>query len=346
MSVKTVYGKYKKAIHYIVFSLCVVCLYMAVYALLYLSGFGVWLSMAVSWITTVILVPGAAAGNRVFRGKAVKKQEKPREPQKAGAAGNEEDFEHLADGNKLLGTKPVLKNSKINFKGRNNILFCEENVRLINSSLTFQGNDSVIYLSSNKHEYKLNVTVYHNSVFFAGKNNYFNGILNAVLSECRHVLIGAEGLFSFDIWIRNADPHLVYQCETKKRLNPTQSIFIGEHVWVGQSAMILKGSRIGAGSIIGAMSLVAGKEIPPNSSWGGNPVKLLKEGIFWEGSCVHSWTPEQTAKRQSYQDDKYIFADKSASVDYDEIDRKLSEAVNAKERLDYLQEVRKNFESC
>ncbi len=340
MKMRKVYGKYKKVIRYLAYSLLVILVYLTVYGLLYLAGFGVWISVAVSAITT-----GAAGKRWLFRGKAAKKEEKPRESQTVCAAGNEEGFDRLADGNKLLGKKPVLKNSKINFNGRNNILFCEENVRLINSSLTFQGNDSVIYLSSNRHDYKLNVTVHHNSVFFAGKNNYFNGVLNAVLSECRHVIIGAEGLFSFDIWVRNADPHLVYECETMQRLNPTKSIFIGEHVWVGQSAMILKGSRIGAGSIIGAMSLVAGKYIPPNTSWGGNPVKLLKEGIFWDGSCVHSWTEEKTKKAQSYQDDRYIFKDKLSDIDYDEIEEKLSSAENAEARIEYLLEVRKKFES-
>ena len=167
--------------------------------------------------------------------------------------------------------------------------------------------------------------------------------MNIILSEQRHLFIGARGVFSFGIWIRNADPHLVYSAETMERLNPTQSIFIGEHVWIGQSAMILKGSQIGDGSIIGAMSLVAGKRIPPNTSWGGNPVKLLREGIFWDGSCVHTWTEEKTEKSQHYDDNRYVFKDDNMRIPYDEIDAGISEAGDAAKRLDYLLEVRNNF---
>ncbi len=271
-------------------------------------------------------------------------EKKHAEPKRLVITKSEDDFTDIINGNRLIGEKPLMKNSKIIFNGKNNILFCEDQVCLFNSTLTFQGDNSVIYLSKNRCDYKLNITIHHNSVFFSGKNNYFNGVLNAVLSEYHHVLIGSEALFSHGIWIRNADPHLVYSCETMERINPTQSIFIGPHVWVGQSAMILKGSRIGAGSIIGAMSLVTGKEIPPNTSWGGNPAKLLKSGIFWEGSCVHAWTEEKTEKARTYQDDEFIFIDKSAEFSYDEIDQKLTDAEDVNARLACLQEVKKYFE--
>ena len=46
-------------------------------------------------------------------------------------------------------------NSKIIFNGKNNILFCDENVCLEDSILNFECNNSVIYLSSNKHKYKI-----------------------------------------------------------------------------------------------------------------------------------------------------------------------------------------------
>lgn len=255
----------------------------------------------------------------------------------------EDDFSNLANGNRFIGTPPILKNSVIHFLGKDNILYCEENVRLENCNLSFKGNHSVIYLSSSRHEYKVNVSLFHDSVCYVGKDNYFNGIMNIILSEQRHLFIGARGVFSFGIWIRNADPHLVYSAETMERLNPTQSIFIGEHVWIGQSAMILKGSQIGDGSIIGAMSLVAGKRIPPNTSWGGNPVKLLREGIFWDGSCVHTWTEEKTEKSQHYDDNRYVFKDDNMRIPYDEIDAGISEAGDAAKRLDYLLEVRNNF---
>ena len=57
-----------------------------------------------------------------------------------------------------------MTNSKIIFNGKNNILFCDENVCLEDSILNFECNNSVIYLSSNKHKYKIKVDIRNNSV--------------------------------------------------------------------------------------------------------------------------------------------------------------------------------------
>ena len=135
-----------------------------------------------------------------------------------------------------------------------------------------------------------------------GKNNYMNGTLHVLISERKHCLIGNNCLFSTDIWIRNADPHLIYDISTMKRINSTKSVFIGDHVWIGQSALLLKGTRIDSGSIIGAMSVVSGKKIANNSIWAGNPVRMVKKNIFWNESCVHKWNMLQTKKSKEYSE--------------------------------------------
>jgi len=254
-----------------------------------------------------------------------------------------EGLAYLEDENVFMGELPGMESSAVVIKGRRNILFCEAGVKLQNTTLTFHGSDSVIYLCSNHHKYKLNVSVYNHTSFYAGRNNYFNGVLNVVVSEQKHIFIGNDGLFSFGIWLRNADPHLIYDSESKTRINPTKSIFIGDHVWTGQSAVILKGTQIDSGSIIGAMSVVSGKKIPANTSWAGNPVKKLKDHIFWEESCVHAWTDEQTKKSKVFEGDSYIYTfEKDAAVAFDDMDAALTNAKNAEEMLAYLQKINKN----
>ncbi len=281
-------------------------------------------------------------GNEAAAGRE-KEQEVPAEKKKISRITDKEgDFEDLADGNRLAGERPALVNSNINFKGKNNILYCGEGVKLVNSTLAFNGSDSIIYLSGSKREYRLNISINHNSACHMGKDNYMNGTLNIVLSEQRHCYIGSECLFSFGIWIRNADPHLIYSAETMERINPTKSVFIGDHVWVGQSAMILKGTRIQAGSILGAMGVAAGKEIPANTSWGGNPAKLLKENIFWDGACVHAWKEENTEKNQVYKDDRHIYRGRpEGNVDFGKMDERLNSLRTAAEKLDYFLELGK-----
>ena len=57
------------------------------------------------------------------------------------------------------------------------------------------------------------------------------GQRSLLLSERKNIIIGDQCLFSHTIWFRNADPHLIYDNITNKRINPTQSIYIGDHVW-------------------------------------------------------------------------------------------------------------------
>lgn len=250
---------------------------------------------------------------------------------------NPEALLDLPQNNKFLGTQPVMSNSIIQFNGSNNILFCEKGVRLSNCSISFFGNDSVVFLSESWAEYKLNVSVWHKSVFFSGRHNYFNNTLNAILSERKHIFIGNECLFSLGVFMRLADPHLIYDVSSKQRINPSQSIFIGDHVWVGQEAKILKGTHIHSGSIVGAGSVVAGKIIDSNTSWGGNPAQELRKNIFWTGECVHGWTEEQSQKSQTREDDIYIYRNNTEEyLPFEELDRHLTKAANADLRYEYL----------
>ena len=130
----------------------------------------------------------------------------------------------LEDGNRFIGEAPEMVNSSITISGKNNVLFCEKRVRLNNTVINFNADNAIVYLCENNNEYKLNLNVYNDNVFYSGKNNYYNGVMNVILSEQKHLFIGNDCLLSFGIWIRNADPHLIYDAQSHKRINPTKSI--------------------------------------------------------------------------------------------------------------------------
>lgn len=243
----------------------------------------------------------------------------------------------LEDGNRFIGETPEMVNSSITFSGKNNVLFCEKRVKLNNTVINFNADNAIVYLCENNNEYKLNLNVYNDNVFYSGKNNYYNGVMNVILSEQKHLFIGNDCLLSFGIWVRNADPHLIYDAESHKRINPTKSIYIGDHVWIGQSAMILKGTQIESGSIIGAMSVVSNKKIGANSSWAGNPAKKSREGLFWNRPCVHKWTEEQTKDSRHFIRNTFIFKHKrSEYISFSEIEEKLDAKNSVESKLKYL----------
>lgn len=191
-----------------------------------------------------------------------------------------------------------------------------------------------------KNNCSMQVTVHNNSVFRLGRNTYINGKLMAICSEEKHIFIGDDCLISFGVHIRVADPHLIYDSKTSERINPSKSVFIGDHVWIGQSVILLKGSQLNSGSIIGANSVVAGKTVPFNTIWAGNPAKMIATDIFWDSHCVHAWTSEETARFKTFdRKDVYIYTQSEDSISFEYIDNCLSHAKTSEEKLNVLKAI-------
>ena len=253
------------------------------------------------------------------------------------------DFNNIPDDlqtNKIFVNpeKSKMSNSTLSFDGNNNIVFIEDGVNIADSSIRFVGNNSVLFLGASNHSYLLNVSINNQSTVYIGRNNYFNGKLTAITSEGRNIIIGDDCLFSYGICVRVADPHLIYDAQTKERINPSKSVFIGDHVWVGQNAMVLKGTTVGSGSVIGAGAVVSGKKIESNTVYAGNPAKKIKSGIFYEKPCVHQWTEAETKKHKRCDSREHIYGDGASTVDVTAVDRRLTAALDSEERLKLLKE--------
>lgn len=250
-----------------------------------------------------------------------------------------EEFSMLKK-NSLSGHNPQMINSEIFFEGNGNILHCQKDVSLKNVTLRFLGSNSLIFLSSSKHQYGLTVNIFNNSTLYFGENNYFNPHgqnMNLILSEGKNILFGKNCLFSFGVSIRLADPHLIYNIDTKKRINPSKSVFIGDHVWIGQDALILKGTQIGSGSIIGANSVIANKRVVSNSSWAGNPAKLIRKRVFYTEDCVHSWSETDTIQFEYKHSEAFVYNNTPGeTLTFDDIDKEINSFLTAKEKLAYL----------
>lgn len=191
--------------------------------------------------------------------------------------------------NRIYGETPIFRESTINFGGNHNIFYCEEGVVLDKATLNFYGdhnilyckkdvvlnksvlnflrNNSLVYLGTGEH--KMNADLFHESVLHVGKTCMYSDTARFIMSEHKHCFIGDDCLISYNFLLRNADAHLIYSCDTKERMNCSNSIYIGDHVWIGQNVTVLKNTQIDSGSIIGIGSVVAGKKIMHNSTWGG-----------------------------------------------------------------------------
>lgn len=247
------------------------------------------------------------------------------------------EFDGITD-NTIIGQPTRLYNSSVEFHGKGNLLFIDENVPIANTSIRFLGDNSIAFLSSNTHSTRVKLDIFNNSVFYLGRDANTTRPLHVIVSERRHIIIGDDCLFSRDIWFRNADPHLLYDSQTKKRINPTKSIFLGDHVWIAQNVMISKGTKIGSGSVIGSWSMTGGKELGSNCTWGGTPVKKLRENIFWAKPCVHGYNARETKLSQNYEGDEFIFAGDNSRISFDTIEKEINSIKAVEERLTYLKE--------
>jgi len=244
-------------------------------------------------------------------------------------------------------------NSKVSFKGKNNILLtpCVPNsknkVKLKNSNINFEGDNSLCFLNTSYTDHSINLDIFNNSVFYMGENIYINTAFNQSLfvqcSEQCNIFIGNECLFSFGVWMRTSDVHLIYDANTNKRMNHSKSIYIGDHIWIGQNTAILKGTHIGSGSITGANSVLAGKIIPSNTLWGGNPAKLIKRDVFFVETASHNYKSADTEYWNEYPTnlppprDKYIYRyDENDTLDFHELERIIKSLPTATEKARLL----------
>lgn len=100
---------------------------------------------------------------------------------------------------------------------------------------------------------------------------------------CRkHIVIGADCLFSWDIQIMDTDFHYIYD-EKGNRVNCDKSIEIGNHIWIGARSTILKGSTIPSNSIVAAGSVFSGRRTEENCIYSGvgHMLTVIKGNVRW-----------------------------------------------------------------
>lgn len=244
--------------------------------------------------------------------------------------------------NKIIGNIEY-KNSEITFNGDNNIFICKGNLLLENCKIRFTGSNSLIYIDENNYPISLNMRVGNDSVIYIGKDSYINRTSHLYATERKNIIIGNELLLSFDTYFRTADAHIIYDCNTKKRINPSKSILIGDRVWIGQQSLILKGTCIGSGSIIGGHSVLSNKNIRSNSLYAGNPARKIKENVFYgEHKSTHDFDLEGEERSLCCCDNdenKYIYEQDDTTISLNQIDLDLINIKSARDKIKYLDEI-------
>lgn len=175
-----------------------------------------------------------------------------------------------------------LKKTKFYISGNRNTVSIGRKARLKNCTFTFIGNNCKVEIGGD-HTIISNVHFWcqdDNSSIIIGEDFTMEGG-HIAATEGKSIIIGDDCMFSGDVEIRNGDSHSIINSQTGRRINHSEDVNIGNHVWLTAHVRVLKGSTIPSNSIIGNSSVVSGKFNQKNALYIGIPCKIIKENIDW-----------------------------------------------------------------
>ncbi|MFV0199828.1 acyltransferase [Empedobacter falsenii] len=167
----------------------------------------------------------------------------------------------IGNNNKIILLKGSYNKLNIFIKGDNNIIEINKNIRIKDLDLWIEDNNCKIII---------------------GANTTIESAHIGVAEDNSTVSIGKDCMLSSNIRIVTTDSHSIIDNSTGLRLNLSDNVNIGNHVWLGANVCILKGSYISDNSIVGINSIVNKNFKKSNVILAGQPAKIIKEDINWD----------------------------------------------------------------
>lgn len=189
------------------------------------------------------------------------------------------------DGNEIVYEgAPLTEHISVKFYGKNNRLRIADNAKIVWLSVDFAGDGgevTILPTSQPRAGLRLSLRVGYGSRIHIGENVGTTNQTFISAVEGASVDIGYDCMIATGVEIRTDDAHPIYGVRTGKRVNTTESIVIGDHVWLAKNAVVLGGVSIGSGSVIGFGSIVT-RSVPNNCIAAGVPARVVKRHIAWE----------------------------------------------------------------
>lgn len=176
-----------------------------------------------------------------------------------------------------------LSRSKVTIVGKSNRLIFHQGglSYLRNLKISIIGDNNIIEVGSGASCNGLSICIEDNNNRIELGNSFRCGINTELAAiEGTSIVFGEDCMLSANITVRTGDSHSIIDLDGK-RINQSKSVIIGEHTWIGNTVHVFKGAEIGHHCIVAGGGIVTGKIFPPHSIIGGNPAKVIKEGVDW-----------------------------------------------------------------
>lgn len=194
----------------------------------------------------------------------------------------------LIKSNKIVGRsgntleiKSLLLNSKVIFRGENNLISIGESSRVENYNIKIFGDNNKIIIADNcfLHGGEFWIEDDMNEIII-GSHTTVEAKTHLACIEGTKIEIGKDCMFSGEIIVRTGDSHSITDMEGH-RINKSQNVVIHDHCWIGRRAMIMKGTAMACNTIVGAGAIVGKHFEEENTILAGIPAHIIKSNIGW-----------------------------------------------------------------
>lgn len=186
-----------------------------------------------------------------------------------------------AKGAKLIYGVSIIRGLKILNHGSNNEIFIGDFSRIKNSKIVIRGNNNKVIIG----DYTLlnQIDIYmedDGNEIRIGEHTALCGKADLATIEGTKIVIGENCLFSSGLHFRTGDSHSLLN-ELGERINPSEDIIIGDHVWIGTRVTCLKGVHVAKDSVVAATTTLCKHYNEENVVIAGVPGRVVKTGVNW-----------------------------------------------------------------
>jgi acetyltransferase-like isoleucine patch superfamily enzyme len=192
-------------------------------------------------------------------------------------------FSGTGPGNSIRGlSNALLRNSRISICGARNLVEIGRGAILTRCRIMIWGNDNQVRIGESVRAVECDIHIEDpGNTVIIGKGSSLCGRTHLAATEGKTITLGEGCLFSSDITVRTGDSHSILDFQSGIRINEAEGVAIGDRVWVGNQVIILKGAVISANSVVASGSVVTKEFSQPNVIIGGNPARVIREGVRW-----------------------------------------------------------------
>lgn len=188
----------------------------------------------------------------------------------------------IGKSNTIINNGGVRICSRVQIIGNSNKLIIEKGCVLLNSLIKMQGNNNAVFLKANSYISGAELWIEDNNCTLSiGKRSFVGHHTHLACTENdKKLIIGDDCMLSSYVQIRTGDSHSIVDLEGN-RINPAQSVIIGNHCWIGEGAKVMKGVILEGDDVVSTGAIVT-KSFGKYLLVGGTPAEVLKNDINWK----------------------------------------------------------------